>query len=228
VSPEEINALLLSLRVAVVCVVISLPPALALSWLLARKRFRGKLLVEGVVHLPLVLPPVVTGYLLLLALGPRGPLGRLLEQTFGLSLAFSWRGAAVASAVVGFPLMVRAIRLSMERVDPRLEQAAATLGSGPWRTFARITLPLSLPGVVTGAVLSFARSLGEFGATIIFVGNIAGETRTLPLAVFTALQLPGGEPQAMRLVVLAVVLSLCALVGSEWSSRRLRRREGLS
>jgi molybdate transport system permease protein len=227
-SPEEINALLLSLRVAVVCVVISLPPALALSWLLARKHFRGKLLVEGVVHLPLVLPPVVTGYLLLLALGPRGPLGRLLDQTLGFSLAFSWRGAVVASAVVGFPLMVRAIRLSMERVDPRLEQAAATLGSGPWRTFARITLPLSLPGVVTGAVLSFARSLGEFGATIIFVGNIAGETRTLPLAVFTALQLPGGEPQAMRLVVLAVVLSLCALVGSEWSSRRLRQREGLS
>jgi molybdate transport system permease protein len=204
-------------------VLVSLPPALAFAWLLARKRFPGKLLLDSVLHLPLVLPPVVTGYLLLMVFGARAPLGAFLERTLGLRLAFDWKGAALASAVLGFPLMLRAIRLSIEAVDPRLEQAARTLGSGRVRTFALITLPLALPGLLTGALLAFARSLGEFGATITFVSNIEGQTRTIPLAIYTLLNRPGGEAAALRLVALSFLISLAALVAGEWLARRARR-----
>ena len=225
ITPEEATVLLLSLRVALACVALSLLPALALAWLLARRDFPGKIALEGVVHLPLVLPPVVTGYLLLVLFSPRAPLGRLLAAA-GLEVAFTWRAAALASAVVGFPLMVRAMRLGIEAVDPGLEEASATLGAPPARTFLRVTLPLALPGVISGALLAFARSLGEFGATIVFAGNVAGESRTLPLAIFTALQLPGGEGRAARLVALSIALSLSALFAGEVLARRLRRRVG--
>jgi molybdate transport system permease protein len=221
VSPAEQAVLLLSLRVAVAAVLVSLPAALFFAWLLARRRFPGKLLLDSVLHLPLVLPPVVTGYLLLMLLGRRAPLGAFLEETLGLSFAFDWKGAALASAVLGFPLMLRAIRLSMEAIDPRLEQAARTLGAGRARTFATVTLPLALPGVLTGGLLAFARSLGEFGATITFVSNIEGQTRTLPLAIYTLLNQPGGEAQVYRLVILSFLLALGAMVAGEWLARRL-------
>lgn len=219
-SPEEWDIVLLSLKVSGVAIGLTMPVAFGLAWLLARGRFPGKILLDALVHLPLVVPPVVTGWLLLLAFGANGPVGQGLERTLGLTFMFRWTGAALASAVMALPLMVRAIRLSLEAVDRRLEAAARTLGAGKWRTFAAITLPLAMPGVLAGAVLGFARSLGEFGATITFVSNIPGETRTLPLAIYAALQVPGGDAIVMRLAVLSVILSLCALVASEWLVRR--------
>lgn len=210
----------LSLRVSLLAIVLTLPFAFALAWVLARTRFPGKVLLDAVVHLPLVLPPVVTGWVLLLLFGANGPAGRLLADLFGIELMFRWTGAALAAAVMSLPLMVRAIRLSLEAVDRKLEGAARTLGAGPWRTFFEITLPLCYPGVVAAMVLGFARSIGEFGATITFVSNIPGETRTLPLAIYTALQLPGGEATVTRLALISVALSLGSLVLSEWLARR--------
>ena len=212
----------LSLKVAFWSVVASLPPAMAVAWVLARREFPGKVLVDAVVHLPLVLPPVVVGFGLLLLLGRQGPLGSLLAP-IGITFAFKWTGAALAAAVMGFPLLVRALRLSLEAMDARLEWAARTLGAGPWRVFFTVTLPLILPGVVTGVLLSFARSLGEFGATITFVSNIPGETQTLPLAIYSATQVPGGEKAALALSGISVVLSLAALAGAEWLARRAKR-----
>jgi molybdate transport system permease protein len=223
-SAAETAALLLSLKVAFWSVAASLPFAVALAWLLSRRRFPGKALLDAIVHLPLVLPPVVVGYFLLLLFGRRGPLGALLDEWLGITLAFRWTGAALACAVMGFPLMVRAVRQSLDVVDRRLEAAAATLGAPPAWVFASVTLPLILPGILTGIVLSFARSLGEFGATITFVSNIPGETQTLPLAIYTFTQVPGGDAQALRLCVLSVVLSLGALLASELLLRRATAR----
>jgi molybdate transport system permease protein len=225
-TPAETEALLLSLRVAVWCVVTTLPFGIGVAWLLARRNFYGKNLLNGVLHLPLVLPPVAVGYVLLLTLGRNGPVGGWLYDTFGVSIAFTWQGAVVASAVMAFPLMVRAIRLSLETVDRRLEAAARTLGSGPVRIFLTVTLPLIAPGILTGSILAFARSLGEFGATITFVSNIGGETRTLPLALFTLAQTPGGESGAIRLAVISAVLAMMALLASEATAGRLRHRLG--
>jgi molybdate transport system permease protein len=224
-TPSELSALDLSLAVAVRSVVCSLPPAVALAWLLTRRRFAGRTLLDAVVHLPLVLPPVVVGYLLLLLFGARGPIGRLLE-TFGVHLVFTVNGAALATAVMSFPLMVRAIRLSLDDVDRGLEDAARTLGAAGWDRFATITLPLMLPGVLAGAVTAFSAALGEFGAVITFVSNIPGQTRTLPLALYTALQEPGGEHAAARLAAMSVTLGLAGLLLSEWLARRLRRMLG--
>ena len=201
-------------------------PGIGVAWLLARKQFYGKVLLDALIHLPLVLPPVVVGYLLLMCFGRRGWIGGWLHENFGIDIAFTWKAAAIAAAVMGFPLLVRAVRLAIELVDVRIEQAARTLGASPWRVFFTITLPLSLPGVLAGAVLAFARSLGEFGATITFAGNIEGVTRTLPVAVFTYTQVPGGDGPAMRLVLISVALSLIALVGSELLARRIGRRMG--
>jgi molybdate transport system permease protein len=210
----------LSLRVSVVAVAVALPLAFALAWVLARWRFPGKVLLDAVVHLPLVIPPVVTGWLLLVVFGRAGPVGLWLEQYLGFTFMFRWTGAALAAGIMALPLMVRAMRLSIEAVDPRLEQAARSLGARPWRAYATITVPLSLPGVIAGAVLGFARSIGEFGATITFVSNIPGETQTLPLAIYAALQVPGGEASVTRLAIFSVILSLLALVGSEVLIRR--------
>ena len=217
-TADEWGIVMLSLQVSLAAIAGALPVAFLLAWVLARVRFPGKILLDALVHLPLVLPPVVIGWLLLIAFAPEGPGGRLLAL-FGISVLFRWTGAAIAAAVMALPLMVRAIRLSLEAVDPRLEAAARTLGAGRWRTFATITLPLAAPGVLAGAVLGFARSLGEFGATITFVSNIPEETRTLPLAIYAALQLPGGDSAVWRLAALAVVLSLAALVASEALAR---------
>jgi len=225
-TPLEAEALGLSLKVAIASVVASLPFGLAAAWLLARRSFPGKSLVDGIIHLPLVVPPVVVGYLLLVALGRRGPVGAWLYDSFGITVAFTWKGAAVAAAVMAFPLMVRAMRLSLEGVDRRLEAAARTLGAGRIRVFATITLPLMAPGILAGLVLAFARALGEFGATITFVSNIPGETRTLPIALYTLTQTPDGEAAAARLAIIAVVLALAAVVASEWLARRLARRLG--
>ena len=222
-GPEEWEVVRLSLKVSAVAVGLCLPLAFVLAWALARGRFPGKVVLDALVHLPLVLPPVVTGWLLLLAFGPQGPAGRWLEAWFGMTFLFRWTGAELAAAVMALPLMVRAMRLSIEAVDQRLEQAAMTLGASRWRTFATITLPLALPGVIAGAVLGFARSLGEFGATITFVSNIPGETQTLPLAIYSALQVPGAEPQVLRLAVVSVLLSLGALIASEALARRTGR-----
>ena len=219
-SPEEVGIVLLSLRVAVVSVLCSLPIAILVAYVLARTRFPGKILVDAVVHLPLVLPPVVVGFALLVLFGKRGPIGSLLNDWFGIVFAFRWTGAALASAIMGFPLMVRAIRLSIEAIDRRLETAATTLGGSRAWVFASITLPLALPGIITGVLLSFARGLGEFGATITFVSNIPGETETLPLAIYSLTQVPGGDAQALRLSIIAVVLSVLALVASEWLTAR--------
>ncbi len=219
-SPDELEVIALSLKVSAVAVGLTMPVAFGLAWLLARVHFPGKILLDALIHLPLVLPPVVTGWLLLLAFGNNGPAGRWFADAFGLTFMFRWTGAALAAAIMALPLMVRALRISIEAVDYRLEEAARTLGGSRLRTFATITLPLAFPGVLAGAVLGFARSLGEFGATITFVSNIPGETRTLPLAIYGALQLPGGETQVTRLAMIAVVLSLIALVSSEWLSRR--------
>ena len=222
-SPAELTAIGLSLKVATVAVLASLPLAVAMGWLLARKRFPGKLLLDALLHLPLVLPPVVTGYVLLILFGSQGPIGRFLSDGFGVSFAFRWTGAALACAIMGFPLMVRAIRLSIEAVDRRLEQAAATLGANPWRVFFGMTLPLALPGVIAGAVLGFAKALGEFGATITFVSNIPGETQTLSSAIYGLLQVPGAEPGLWRLTVVAVAISFGAVLLSEWLVQRQRR-----
>lgn len=223
-SPAESEALLLSLKVALCSVAASLPFAVGLAWLLSRTRFPGKSVLDAVVHLPLVLPPVVVGYFLLLSFGRRGAIGAVLEELFGISFAFRWTGAALASAVMGFPLLVRAVRQSLDGVDRRLEAAAATLGASPAWVFATVTLPLILPGVVTGVLLAFARSLGEFGATITFVSNIPGETQTLPLAIYAFTQTPGGDAQALRLCLLSIALSLAALLASEALLRRVNVR----
>jgi molybdate transport system permease protein len=223
-TPAETEALLLSLKVGLVSTVTSLPVAIAVAVLLARYRFPGKSLVDGIVHLPLVLPPVVVGYALLLLLGTQGPIGGWLQDRFGIVFAFRWTGAALAAAIMSFPLVVRMIRLSLEAVDQRLEAAAACLGaSRPW-IFLTITLPLCLPGVLCGSILGFARALGEFGATITFVSNIPGETRTLPIAIYTLTQMPGREGAALRLAVLSVLISLLALITSELMARRLNGR----
>ncbi|MDE0213323.1 MAG: molybdate ABC transporter permease subunit [Deltaproteobacteria bacterium] len=223
-SPAEVEALGLSVRVAAWSTAAGLPLAVAAAHVLARRDFWGKEVLNALLHMPLVLPPVVTGYLLLLLLGRRGFVGAWLEQTFGLVFAFRWTGAVVAAAVVAFPLMVRPIRLSLEAVDPRLESAAKTLGANRFWAWLTVTLPLSLPGIVVGAILGFTRSLGEFGATVTFVSNIPGETQTLSLAVYSALQVPGGEPGAMRLTVIIVVVTIVALVASEMLGRYVARR----
>ena len=224
-SPEETTAIALSVKVAVVAALASLPVGVAVAWLLARKRFPGKALLDALVHLPLVLPPVVMGYALLVMFGNQGPLGRWLHDTLGITLAFRWTGAALACAVMGFPLMVRAIRLSIENVDRKLEQAAATLGAAPWRVFLTVTLPLAWPGLVAGAALAFAKALGEFGATITFVSAIPGETQTLSAAIYGLMQVPGGEAGIWRLAVVSLLISLGALLLSEWLVRRQRGAE---
>lgn len=225
-TPAELEAVALSLEVAARSVVFSLPAAIAVAWLLARGRFRGRLLLDGLVHAPLVLPPVVIGYLLLLTLGSRGPVGALLERAFGVRLIFTSAGASVAAAVMSFPLMVRAIRLSLEAVDRGLETAARTLGASRADVFLTVTLPLMAPGVAAGCIVAFAAALGEFGATITFVSNIPGETRTLPLAIYTATQMPDGDALAARLVAIAFVLAVAALVAAELVARRIDRMLG--
>jgi len=223
-TPEEVEVLQLSLKVALWSVLVSLPLAIGIAYLLARASFPGKTLFDAAVHLPLVLPPVVVGYFLLLAFGRNGPVGSLLNDWFGVVVMFKWTGAALAASVMGFPLMVRAIRLSFEMIDRKLEAAASTLGAGRLAVFATVTLPLALPGVITGMLLSFARGLGEFGATITFVSNIPGETRTLPLAIYTYTQVPSGDEPALRLSLIAVALSFAALFLSEVLVRRASRR----
>jgi molybdate transport system permease protein len=225
-SPTEWQAVALSLRVAFWATLISLPLGIWVAWLLARRDFPGKQVLNGLVHLPLILPPVVTGYLLLLTFGRRGYVGQFLDQWFGIVLAFRWTGAVLAAAVMAFPLMVRAIRLAFEAVDPKLEQAAGTLGASPVWVFVTVTLPLILPGVLAGAVLAFAKAMGEFGATITFVSNIPGETQTLPSAIYAFLQVPGGDTQAFRLVIVSIIVAMGALIASEWIARRVARRIG--
>jgi molybdate transport system permease protein len=224
-GPEEWQAVALSLRVSLWATVASLPLGILAAYALARWSFPGKQLLNGLVHLPLILPPVVTGYLLLLTFGTQGPVGGPLAE-LGIVFAFRWTGAALAAGVMAFPLMVRAIRLSIEAVDPRLEQASATLGASPPWVFATVTLPLILPGVVAGAILAFAKAMGEFGATITFVSNIPGETRTIPSAIYAFLQVPGGEEAAMRLVLVSVGVAMGALLLSEWIARRVAARVG--
>jgi molybdate transport system permease protein len=223
-TPLEIEALQLSLLVGVTSIIAALPFALACAWLLARRDFWGKSLFDAIVHLPLVLPPVAVGFALLVLFGRNGIIGAFLYNVFGVTFAFNWKGAALASAVMAFPLMVRAMRLSLEAVDQRLEAAARSLGSGPWRVFATITLPLTAPGILAGAILGFARSVGEFGATITFVSNIPGQTRTLPVALYTLTQIPGGDLAAWRLAGLSVALALAALILSEMLARRMGHR----
>jgi molybdate transport system permease protein len=225
-SPSESEALRLSLSVAARSVALSLPPAIALAWILTRRQFVGRTLLDAVVHLPLVLPPVAVGYVLLLLFGARGPIGAWLERTFGIELIFTRNGAALATAVMSFPLMVRAVRISLENIDRGLEEAARTLGAGAVDRFASVTLPLMLPGILAGAITAFSAALGEFGAVITFVSNVPGETRTLPLALYSALQEPGGDYAAARLAVLSVVLGLGGLLVSEWFARRVRRMMG--
>jgi molybdate transport system permease protein len=223
-SPGELEALRLTLRVAAWNLVIGLPLAVAVAWLLARCRFPGKEVLNALVHLPLIMPPVVTGYILLILFGRRGPLGELLESWFGVVVAFRWTGAVIAATVMAFPLMVRPIRLSIEAIDRRLEAAAGTLGASPLAVFATVTLPLALPGIVAGGILGFAKGMGEFGATITFVSNIPGETRTIALAIYTLTQVPGGEVGAIRLTLIAIAVSLAALLAAELLGRYLARR----
>jgi molybdate transport system permease protein len=222
-TPDEWTAVLLSLRIAVVATLVALPFGIAIAWLLARKDFWGKTLIDALVHLPLVLPPVVTGYLLLIAFGKRGLVGAFLAD-LGIVFAFRWTGAALACGVMGFPLLVRAIRLSIEAVDTRLEDASRTLGADPLRVFFTVTLPLSIPGIIAGMVLCFAKALGEFGATITFVSNLPGETQTISAAIYTYLQIPTGDAAAGRLAIVAIIISLVALVASEWMARRAGAR----
>lgn len=222
-SADDWIAIELSLRIAFVATLGGLPFAIAIAWLLARKRFPGRIALDAFVHLPLVLPPVVTGFVLLALLGRRGPLGIFLHDWFGITLAFRWTGAAVAGAVMSFPLMVRPIRLAIESIDPKLEQAAGSLGANPAWRFALVTLPLALPGILAGAVLGFAKALGEFGATITFVSNIPGETRTIAAAIWTHVQSPDGDAPAMRLAIVSAVIAIGALGLSEWLARRLGR-----
>jgi molybdate transport system permease protein len=223
-TPDEWNAVRLSIKVATVAMIASLPPGIAIALVLARGRFWGKTVLNGLVHLPLILPPVVTGYLLLLTFGKRGPAGAFLAEHFGIVFSFRWTGAALACGVMGFPLMVRAIRLSIEAVDRKMEAAAGTLGANPLWVFATITLPLILPGLIAGAILSFAKAMGEFGATITFVSNIPNETQTLPSAIYTFTQVPGGDDGALRLTLISIVISMTALVASEVLARRVGRR----
>lgn len=225
-TEPEWQAVLLSLKVSSIAVFISLPFGILCAWVLVRCTFPGKSLFDSLIHLPLVLPPVVVGYLLLVAMGRRGFIGQWLYDWFGFTFAFSWRGAVLAAGVMSFPLMVRAIRLALEAVDVKLEQAAHTLGAGRWRVFFTITLPLTLPGIIAGILLAFARSLGEFGATITFVANIPGETRTLPSAMYTLIQTPGGESAAARLCLIAIVLAVMSLMTAEWLARISRKRMG--
>ena len=225
-TPEEITAIKLSLRVATLAMAASLPFGIAIAWVLARTRFYGRPLLNALVLLPLVLPPVVTGYVLLLLFGRQGPIGHFLDEHFGIVLAFRWTGAALACAIMGFPLMVRAMQISLEAVDRRVEQAAATLGANPLFVFFTVTLPLILPGVIAGAILSFARAMGEFGATITFVSNIPGETQTLPTLIYTFTQLPGGEAGALRLTLISVVISLGAILLSEAFVKRVQKTLG--
>ena len=222
-SPDEWRAVALSLRVSLWAVALSLPLGIYVAHVLARREFWGKQVLNGLVHLPLILPPVVTGYLLLLTFGRKGFVGQYLELV-GIVLAFKWTGAVLAAAVMAFPLMVRAIRLSIEAVDPRLEAAARTLGASPFWVFVTVSLPLILPGIIAGAVLAFAKAMGEFGATITFVANIPGQTQTLPSAIYAFLQVPGGDPQAFRLVLVSIFVAMAALVLSEWVSRAVARR----
>lgn len=223
-TPEEWRAVALSLRVSLWATLLSLPPGLLVAYALARWNFWGKQLLNGIVHLPLILPPVVTGYLLLITFGRRGSVGQYLDQWFGIVFAFRWTGAALAAGIMAFPLMVRAMRLAIEAVDPKLEQAAGTLGAArPW-VFVTITLPLILPGIVAGSILAFAKAMGEFGATITFVSNIPGQTQTLPSAIYALLQVPGGEGQAARLVWVAIAIAMTALLLSEWVARVVARR----
>ena len=224
-SPEELNVLLLSLKVSFWATACSLPIGLIVAWILARYEFHGKMLVDGLVHLPLVLPPVVVGYLLLVTLNPNGTIGRILSQA-GIEIGFTWIGASVAAAIMAFPLMVRAMRLAFEMIDQRLELAARTLGASPFRMLFHISIPLAMPGIMTGTILAFARCLGEFGATITFVSNIPGETRTLPLAVYTLTQTPDGEAAAFRLVVISILIALIALAISEIITRKAKARLG--
>jgi molybdate transport system permease protein len=223
-SPEEWTAVALSLRISLVATIVSLPLGIAVALALARGRFPGKQLLNGIVHLPLIMPPVVTGYLLLIVLGRRGAVGAILDQWFGIVLAFKWTGAAVAAGVMAFPLMVRAIRLAIEAVDPKLEQAAATLGANRMWTFIFVTLPLILPGIIAGAILAFAKAMGEFGATITFVSNIPGQTQTLPSAIYAFLQVPGGDGPAFRLVLVSVSVAIGALLVSELVATRIARK----
>ena len=225
-SHAEIEALSLSIKVAAVCTLLIIVPAILVAWLLAKKEFFGKSLLDGLVHIPLILPPVVPGFLLLMLLGSQGLIGHWLKQHFGITIAFTWLGAAIASAVMGFPLMVRSTRLAMSQIDRKLELAAESLGASPWRVFFTITLPLAMPGIVTGLILAFSRSLGEFGATITFVGNIEGETRTLPLAIYTYTQMPGGDMIAMRLVIISILIALSALIVSNLLERRMAKKMG--
>ncbi|MCO5134348.1 MAG: molybdate ABC transporter permease subunit [Phyllobacteriaceae bacterium] len=227
-APQEWQAVLLSLKVALWAVVVSLPLGIFTAYALARWRFPGRQLLNGLVHLPLILPPVVTGYLLLTAFGRQGVVGNFLEENFGLVFAFRWTGAVLAAAVMAFPLMVRAIRLSIEAVDTKLEQAASTLGASPVFVFLTVTLPLILPGVLAGSVLAFAKAMGEFGATITFVANIPGQTQTLPSAIYAFLQVPGGESSALRLVLISIAVAMAALIASEVLARRLQERNGLA
>jgi molybdate transport system permease protein len=217
-------AIQLSLRVATVATLVATPLGIAIAWLLARRDFWGKPLVDAVIYLPLVLPPVVTGYLLLLAFGRRGPIGEWLADHLGIVLAFRWTGAVLSCGIMSFPLLVRPIRLSIEAVDRRLEQAAETLGAPPWRVFLTITLPLALPGVLAGMVLGFAKAIGEFGATITFVSNIPGETQTISSAIYSLIQTPDGDPAALRLVIVSILIATAALVASEWFARRATQR----
>lgn len=223
-TPDEWNAVRLSIKVATVAMIASLPPGVAIALVLARGQFWGKTLLNGLVHLPLILPPVVTGYLLLLTFGKRGPAGAFLAEHFGIVFSFRWTGAALACGVMGFPLMVRAIRLSIEAVDRKIEAAAGTLGANPLWVFGTITLPLILPGLIAGTILSFAKAMGEFGATITFVSNIPNETQTLPSAIYTFTQVPGGDAGALRLTLISIVISMAALVASEVLARRVGRR----
>lgn len=219
-TPRELEIVLLSLRVALAAVAISIVPAIAVAWLLSRRRFPGRALLNALVHLPLVLPPIVTGYALLQVFGRNGVLGAWLYDVFGLTLVFRWTGAAVAAAAMGFPLMVRGIKLALDAVDPGLEDAAATLGASPARTFFTVSLPLAMPGVFAGVILSFAKALGEFGATITFVASIPGETQTLALAIFSLLDTPGAEAEVLRLVWISTLVSMSALLVSEWLAHR--------
>jgi molybdate transport system permease protein len=223
-SPDEWTAVALSLRIAIVATLCALPFGIAIGWLLARKDFWGKIVVDGIVYLPLVLPPVVTGYLLLISFGRKGPIGAFLADYLGIVFSFRWTGAALSCGIMGFPLMVRPIRLALEAIDRRLEDAAGTLGANPALVFLTVTLPLALPGIIAGAVLCFARALGEFGATITFVSNIPGETQTISAAIYTLLQVPGGESMAGGLVLIAIAISLAALIISEWFARRAGMR----
>lgn len=226
ITPEEFSALYLSAKISAWATLLSCPLAISVGWLLARKKFPGKAVADALFHLPLVLPPPVPGYLLLMAFGNQGGLGRWLNEHWGFSFAFNWKGAALAAAVMSFPLMLGPVRLSFKLIGPQLEGAARTLGAGPWSVFFTISLPLALPGILSGTLLAFSRSLGEFGATITFVGNIEGETRTLPLAIYTAKNLPDGDDLAFRLIVLSLCLAFGALLANDWLSKRIERRLG--